>query len=582
MHRTRLTFWLLTAGALILVQRSFSQVDSGETVPEVTRTYALENARVIQAPGRVLERATVVVRDGLIVEVAPDAAIPFDAELIAADSLVIYAGFIDGLSHAGIPEPKEEPDRDRPDDPGNPPDGEAGIQPERDVRSLLNASDNRLQELRSVGFTAAHVVPRGRMLPGTGAVILLSEGGPHDLVVKGEASTLVQFSPARRMYPGTDMAILAKMRQLYQEAERRQRIERLYGEDPSGIARPRYDPVHYAFFPVITGERPVYVLTEDVLDLHRALALQQELGFSAVLAGLEESFAAVDRLKEAGHPLLLTLSLPKKPGEGKQPEEVAATRTTDAPPDLPSVAEEDYLASFRTRSYLDVEAEKKNLEARRQRAYEQYVGNAAELHHAGLSFGFTSIGTKPGEIAKNLRAMIERGLPEDVALAALTTEPADILGLSAVMGTVDTGKMANLVVSHGPIFEEESQLRYVFVDGRKFEIESAAADSVSAVASAAGTWSFVVSSPDGDVHGTMTLTEIGGNWSGSLTHELSDASATLDSLVVDSAEVSFSFEESDLGTVGVQLTVSGNQADGEVSIPAFGTLPITGNRDPQQ
>lgn len=451
-----------------------------EAVPEVTRTFALERARVVQAPGRVLERATVVVRDGLITAVGPDVPVPFDADRIAADSLTVYAGFIDGLSHAGVPEPEQDRNRQRPDDPGNPPDEEAGIQPQRDVRTLLDPAEKSLEALRKAGFTAAHVVPYGQMLPGTGAVILTAGDDARTLVFKGDASLFAQFTPARRMYPGTDMAVIAKMRQLYHEAERRQRMEQLYAEDPTDLERPAYDPAHYAFFPVLDGQRTIFFHTEDVRDLYRALDLHRDLGFPMVLTGLNQGFDAVDALRDADVPLLLTLDLPEAPqSSGGAPDSTSApdstaAPSTDAPAELPATPATAYNPDFRTSSYADTEAEKKNLEARQETVRTQYYATAATLHDAGLRFGFTSIDAKPADLMKNLRMMVDNGLPEDAALAALTTTPAEILGVSASMGTVERGKMANLVVTTGPLFEKNTRIRYVFVDGRKFELDDEA------------------------------------------------------------------------------------------------------------
>jgi len=464
---------------------SGAQAQLSEDVPQVTRTYALEHARVVQAPGRVLERATVIVRDGLIAAIGPNVSIPFDAERIAADSLVIYAGFIDGLSHAGIPEPEQPRNQPRPDDPGNPPDEEAGIQPERDVRTLLDPKEKSLATLRNAGFTVAHVVPYGQMLPGTGAVILLAGDDPKALVLKGDASLFAQFTGARRMYPATDMAVMSKLRQLYREAGRRQLMETRYAEDPTGLERPEYDPAHYALFPVLDGEKPVYFHTENALDLHRALDLRQRLGFPLVLTGLSQSFDAVDALKQADVPLLLTLDLPEAPQTPREGQDDAAeTDSTETPPtmgptdeaeELPQAQPPDYNPDLRTRSFEDAEAEKKNLEARQEMTREQYFASAATLHDAGLRFGFTTLDAKPEDVMKNLRKMVEHGLPEDAALAALTTTPAEILGLSASLGTVEPGKMANLVVASGPIFEEDTKVRYVFIDGQKYEPASAPA-----------------------------------------------------------------------------------------------------------
>ena len=473
-------------GTVLATSTVAAQIDSGETLPEVTRAYALENVRVVQAPGVVLEQATVVVRNGLITDIGPGVSVPYDAERIMGDSLTVYAGFIDGLSHAGVPEPEEQRESERPDNPGAPPDEEAGIQPDRDVRGLIDGTDKRIKELRNSGFTAAHVVPRGRMLPGTGAVILLGDGEGSDLIVKGNVSNYAQLRPARRMYPGTDMAVIAKMRQLYREAARRQHIENLYSEDPEGLERPRYDPAHYALFPVLDEERPIFFDTEDALDAHRVLALQEELGFPLVVVGMGQGFEVVDKLKAARHPIIVTLDLPEKPDKDEESPPPAAPEPTDAPEALPEMPELQHDPDFRTLSFEDVEAEQENLEARRQHEYERHAGNASSLYESGLAFGFSSKGVKAAEILERIQTMMEHGLPEQAALAALTTQAAEILGVSAVMGTVDVGKMANLVISKGPVFAEESVLRYVFVDGLKYEIAEAEADTSSTSQGASG------------------------------------------------------------------------------------------------
>ena len=584
--RRSVGFCLMLLMVLLLPRSSYAQVNTGDEVPQVTRTYVLDNARVVQAPGRVLERATVVIRDGLIVAVNPDAAIPFDAEHIAADSLTVYAGFIDGLSHAGLSKPKEEPNQERPKNPGDPPNEDAGIQPDRDVRAMLNPKEKSLTDLRKAGFTAAHVVPYGRMLPGSGAVILLAGDDANDLVFKGDASLFAQFETARRMYPGTDMAIMAKMRQLYHEAQRRQRIEQLYADDPTGLERPDYDPVHYALFPVLDGEKQVYFHTESVLDLHRALDVQQDLGFPVVLTGLNQSFDAIDKLQAAGVPLMLTLDLPKPPkkngkGDKPAPADSTAAEPGDAPADLPEVPQSEYDPTFRTLSFDDIETEKKNLEARQERERKKYYGNAASLHEAGLSFGFTTMDIKPADAMTNVRTMVENGLPEDAALAALTTNPAEILGVSSSMGTVDVGKMGNLVVTTGPVFAEDTKIRYVFIDGEKFEIEAGkkpASGGGEGAVNPVGLWSFTVSTPQGDVGGTITIEGSPGDWSGIITNDQSDEPADLDNITLEDDVFSFTFDAEQMGTIAVTMTISGDDIEGTVTVPGFGDVPLTGNR----
>lgn len=574
--------------AILLGTSVRAQVNSGESIPDVTRTIVLTNARVVQAPGQIQERTNVVIRDGLITTIARDAAIPFDALEIPADSLTVYAGFIDGLSHTGIPEPKESPNRERPEDPAYPPDEQAGIQPQQDVRNLLDPEDKRITAMREAGFTAAHVVPRGRMLPGIGAIILLAGDNANEMVYRGETALYAQLAGAPRMYPGTDMAVLAKLRQLYREAARRQKIEQLYAENPAGLERPQYDPVLYAMFPVLDGDRPVFFNTESVLDLHRVLAVQQELGFPMVLTGLTQSFDAVDKLKSANLPLLLTLELPNEPEDSEQEPSPDSTEAalTDAAADLPQIEAPTYDANFRVSSLIDVAAEKENLEARREVAYKAHVGNAHMLESEGLTFGFSTGSAKPGELLGNVRKMIKEGLSEDAALAALTTTPAQILGLTSSMGTVEEGKLGNLVVTKGSIFDEEGEIRYVFVDGRKYEIEpprKRSGGDADTDVNPAGTWNLTISTPDGDIGGTLTIEGSADRWSGNLSVEIQPGAVPLEYVVLSGNELTFSFDAPGVGTVESSLILDSESLSGSFDVPGLGVAAVSGTRtsDPE-
>jgi len=283
--------------------------------------------------------------------------------------------------------------------------------------------------------------------------------------------------------------------------------------------------------------------------------------------------------------------LPEKPKDQKKGDVPAADSTatdepatTDAGDDLPQVQEEDsdYNPDFRTRSHEDVEAEKENLEARQAMERAKYYGTAATLNDAGLSFGFMTLDTKPEEVMPNLRTMIENGLPEELALAALTTNPASILGLSESMGTVEQGKMANLVLTSGPLFEEDSKIRYVFVDGRKFEMEDKPkkkAGSGAGTANPAGVWSYTVSTPQGEVGGTLSLQGTPDNLTGTITNDASsDGPADLEEVEYDGGTLSFAFDAGEFGRITASLTLDGEEMEGALNVPGLGSAPLTGSR----
>jgi len=249
--------------------------------------------------------------------------------------------------------------------------------------------------------------------------------------------------------------------------------------------------------------------------------------------------------------------------------------------ELPEVMTTAYNPDFRTTSYEDTEAEKKNLEARQEIERKKYYATAATLSDAGLSFGFTTMDTKPEDVMKNLRTMVENGLSEDIALAALTTNPADILGVSASMGSVEPGKMANLVVTTGPLFEEKSKIRYVFIDGQKFEMDLKKKKTPSdpnAVVNPAGSWSYTVASPDGEIPGTLTLTGSPGSLSGTIESAMGPDPIELDDIELDGNLLTFSLNAGPMGAITVEVTIDGDSLEGTVSGADFSGLPMTGTR----
>ena len=469
--------WLPITFAALLLLIITPDTSWGQRLDEVqqaTQTFAIQGAEIVTAPGRRIANGTVVIEDGLITAVGRNVTIPGDAEIIEGDGLSVYAGFIDGLSHAGIPAPKGTPTGSAigPQPAGqrvnraNPDPKTAGIQPDRSAHELIDTKEKSIENLRKAGFTVAHVVPHGNMLPGKGALILLAGDDSNDMVIRRDVSMFAQNKGARRVYPSTPMGVMAKMRQLYKEASRRKALEDRFEANAAGAQRPDYDPVHYALFPVIEGDTPLFIHTTNALEIYRALRLQTELGFPLVLSGLTEGFEYIDLLLDANLPLFATLKLPKPPEQAKD--------STEAEPDITS-----YDPSMHVTDHTATTLERKNLQIRREIFYKEYVSTPASFYAAGLNFGFSSKDVKPEEIHKNLKKMIEHGLPEDVALAALTTNAADALGLSRSMGTIEQGKMANLVVTEGPLFEEDSHVKYVFVDGQKFEYKNEAKDKKS-------------------------------------------------------------------------------------------------------
>ncbi|MEM6648350.1 MAG: amidohydrolase family protein [Bacteroidota bacterium] len=559
-------FGVLLTVALFAAPAAVAQAQD-DGVPEVSQTFLIENARIVQAPGRVIDNGHILVEDGLIVAVGTDVTAPIDAHRIAGDSLVVYAGFIDGLSQTGVPQPRSE----RPpsaDDPGNPTAERAGLMPHHSVVDDLVADDKSVDAMRKAGFTVVHAVPYGRMIPGQGAIVALAGDTPSAMTMRPHAATFMQFTGAQGVYPGTPMAMMAQLRQTYREAERRKQVDIEYQRDPNGRTRAMLDPVHQAFFPIIDGDRPVFFNVESTVEIHRALRLQEDLGFPLILGGLGGAAHAMDELKDANVPLFLSLDLPDEPKD--KPDSTAAT----------------YNADYRAADYDDVEDEANNLKARRQDALEAAYGMAGMMRDEGLDFGFSALDVKAGDIQGHIHTMVEHGLSEDDALAALTTTPARLLGLDGVTGTIDEGKIANLVVMTDSYFSEDAQVKFVFVDGHRFEYETKEKKAASegdgdseAEANPQGSWAYTVTLPDGsEINGDLSFSGSPGNYTGTIENDMGSDPSDLDDIEIDGNVMSFSYDSGSYGRIEIEVTLTGDTFDGSLALASMGSFPITGTR----
>lgn len=416
----------------------------------MTTAYFINNAFIVQQPGTVIDLGALIIRDGLIEAVGKGLTPPADAKTMEGDSLYVYAGFIDGLSHVGLSEPKRG-ERPEVKDPGNPPRHISGIQPERSVATMLKVGEKSIAEFRKLGFTTAHVVPYGKMLPGKGAIVQLHGRSAEEMVLRENTSLFAQFEgTGRRVFPSTTMAIMAEWRELYAQAKQSQDHAKRYNDAPRGMARPQHNEVLEAFLPVLEGNQPVFFAVDGIKEVHRAMGLAEELGFSLALADLGRAQLYLDRIKDSNTPLFLQLDLPEAKGSQPSKGEKEDKEKDDKEADKTAAA----------------------LEERRAAAMLEFEAQAAELAKAGIPFGFSSGSVKAKDIRENIGRMIKAGLSEDQALAALTTSPAKLLGLSDLMGTVEKGKIANLVVTDRPYFAEKSNVRYVFIDGVPTQYEA--------------------------------------------------------------------------------------------------------------
>lgn len=548
-----------------------------EDLPTVTGCLALTNARVISAPGQSPITADVIIRDGLIINLGSHLNIPADAYRIAADSFYVYPAFIDAFSSIGIKEPEEggpsgsqvQGNRggQKPviDAEGNPPLEDAGITPFHSVRSTFDPKEKSISEWRAHGFAVAHSVPKGKMIPGKGSLVILAGDNTDHMLWKEDVSMFSQWSGAGGGYPATVIGIMAKWRELYHNATQAMTQQASY-DHASMVTRPDYNQAHEALIPLVKQEMPLYFRASKMRDISRALALQKDLGMKMVIADAEEAWYEKEMFAPGSQiGLVLSTELPEDKGEKEKKPEATAVDSVKTDP------------------------EKAAFEQRRLESLNLHRQQAALLAKDGVVFSLGTMSCKAGDFLPNVRTMIGQGLTTDQALAALTTTPAKLLQIDKYCGTVATGKMANLIVSTKPIFESEAAIRYMVVEGQLYDYpvkekkKSSNKPSTNAAPGALeGRWNYTIEAPDQKREGIFEFTDGDGTLSGTMTGEdITTGNDELEDIVIDGQHVSFVFDF-DMGgqmvALEFDLTLDGDSFEGTVTVGSFGSFPITGQR----
>ncbi|MHC5027191.1 MAG: amidohydrolase family protein, partial [Planctomycetota bacterium] len=389
------------------------------------RAHAIVDAAVIVGPGERLERATILIRDGVIEAVGPDLRLPADARQWSGEGLTVYAGLI---------EPALYVDAEHAAGPGT--HWNRQIRAEVALTAQSVPAESLRKELRSLGFTTAAVYPSSGILRGSGVVVALGDEDGHVLAYDDRAMMAAGFDRGGG-YPGSLMGSIALLRQTLLDADWHAACCEVYAEHPEGNEPPARADALTALEAALRGEQQVLFDVESELDALRAARVADEFGVKAVLVGGGTEFRWLDEIVATGCPLVIPLEFPKRPE-------------------------------------IDTVSAASNATLREMMAWEQAPTNVRRLLEAGATVALTTHRLKSrSDLYKNLvRARGEGGLDEDAALAALTTTPAAMLGLDRVLGTIEAGKAANLVVVEGSLFEKKPTIRDVWVNGRRSEISA--------------------------------------------------------------------------------------------------------------
>jgi imidazolonepropionase-like amidohydrolase len=536
-----------SAGAQLGVQRE-------RNTPNV---YAITNAKIITVAGPSIDRGTVVVRNGVITAVGASVPVPGDARVIDGNGLTVYPGLIDANSSIGLGSnvsadaaagrggrgaagrgaapvlqgaPAGAPNSLHP----------VGLQPELTTVDLVHPDAEAFAGPQSAGITAAQSVPATGIFRGLAAVVNLGGSSAQAMIVKAPVAEHIGFTPQRGGgYPNSLLGVFSALRQMLLDAQHYGAEQAAYAKNPRGLHRPESDPSLDALQPVLSRQMPVVMEASSEREIERALDLAKEFNIRAIIAGGEEADKVAARLKAENVPVFISLNFPRRP---------------QASPD----ADPEPIRVLRAR----VEAPKL----------------AGKLAQAGVKFAFEDGGMNNwADFLTNAGRTSEGGLSADQTIRALTLSPAEILGVSDRLGTIENGKIANLTITRGDLFT--GRVTQVFVDGVPIEVHApAGANGTASVAG--GTWTITVTSDEGEKSVTLALQQVGDQLRGTIQGALGSSQISNGSIGAN-GELQFTASVTmDAGTEEAKFsgTITGNVVRGTVAVVGHPQGTFVGSR----
>jgi imidazolonepropionase-like amidohydrolase len=321
------------------------------------------------------------------------------------------------------------------------------LKPHTRAADSVRVDDAELTRMAAAGITSVLALPAGDVISGQSA--LVNVAAPPDepqigniveqrrglIVVKTPVAVHVSFPnqprPGGNAYPNSLMGVIAFVRQAFLDAQHFGEVVR--SSDRAAKAALADDPALEALQPAVEGKVPVAFEANQPREILRALKLAKELKLQAIVTGGREAAAVAADLKSQNVRVVYSLNLPQRP------------------------------------RHLAPDADE-TLEALKVRADAPKV--PGELAKAGVMFAFGSAGlTDPKDFVRNASKAVKAGLAQDAAIRALTISAATMAGVGDQLGSIEMGKVANLIVTDGNLFDEKTTIKRVFVEGRSVSLD---------------------------------------------------------------------------------------------------------------
>jgi imidazolonepropionase-like amidohydrolase len=392
--------------------------------PGVKPAVAIRNATIYPVTSAPIANGTIVFENGVITAVGTNVQVPANATVIDGSGLSVYPGMIDSGSNVGLIEVDAVPGTVDTTELG---DFNANAQ----AAVAINPHSELVPVTRVNGVTHVVSTPEGGIISGQSAVIQLAGWTPQQMVVKAPAAMHIRF-PRLRSAPLVDVpqdeeaekerrktytGQLDRLRDLFRDAQ-------AYAKAASArVQRFDRDLVLEGLVPVVEGRVPVVLHANFARDIRAALAFADEFHLNVILSGAQDVARVVDEVKKRNIPVILgpILSLP----------------------------------------------------AREDDAYDLLFTNAKTLHDHGIRF---AIQTSDAHNSRNLpyhaASCAAFGLPKEEALKAVTIYPAQIWGVADVLGSLEVGKAANVIVTDGDPLEIRTNVSRLFIAGEEIPMDS--------------------------------------------------------------------------------------------------------------
>ncbi len=412
----------MVSSSLIFAQTNRT-IGLRENTPQV---FALTNADIYSSPSKLISNATMVIRNGVIEAIGKRVNIPADATIIDMEDKTIYPGFIDIFTHYGMPDSVNTDDS---------PHWNPQVRPNFNGSDHFTPNSQEADILRSQGFVLVQSVPKHGLFRGYGALVTLANGDAKKQIVKTNSTQVLSFQRARefgRGYPTSVMGSIALLRQTFYDAQWYTQAHEAYKLN-STLERPETNIALSNLAHAKAMKLPFIIDVDNEAWHLRASQLASEFDINLWIKGNGFEYRRIDAITETGHPLILPINFP------------------DAP---------------------DVSTPEKSMEVSLEDLRHWYLApeNPSKISQTNMTFAITANGSG-NKFLKNLQKAVQRGLNQQKALEALTTRPANLLGVDKHYGTLEKGKIASFVITSNNIFDENARVLEVWVDGEKHNIK---------------------------------------------------------------------------------------------------------------